>query len=84
LAEYVSRNSWSEAFEAVIPQRKYHDGKRKRRKLQNGEDASPALGDEDGEDSQDEDEEEDGLNAAEQGVEDDKISESQVQPEDTN
>ena len=60
LVEYVTRNSWAEAFEAVIPQRKYHDGKRKRRKAPNGESASPGLSiqDEDeydsGEDEEDE------------------------------
>ena len=36
MVEYVSRQSWAEAFEAVIPQRKYHDGKRKRGKGQDG------------------------------------------------
>ena len=61
LVEYVARNSWAEAFEAVIPQRKYHDGKKKRRKALNGESASPGVSiqDEDEYESGDEDEEED-------------------------
>ena len=56
LVEFITRNSWSEAFEAVIPQRKYHDGKRKRRKGIDGESASPGMQDEDGDESEDENE----------------------------
>jgi hypothetical protein len=37
LVEYVNRQSWAEAFHTVIPQRKYHDGKRKRGKNKDGE-----------------------------------------------
>jgi Ran GTPase-activating protein (RanGAP) involved in mRNA processing and transport len=55
LVEFITRNSWSEAFEADIPQRKYHDGKKKRRKGENGESASPSM--QDGAGSEDEDEE---------------------------
>ena len=64
LVEYVTRNSWAEAFEAVIPQRKYHDGKKKRRKALNGESASPGIGlqdedeDDSGEDGEDEEQDE--------------------------
>jgi hypothetical protein len=56
LVEYITRNSWAEAFEAVIPQRKYHDGKKKRRKALNGESASPGVSMQDEDENEDEDE----------------------------
>lgn len=59
LVEYVSRQSWADAFEAVIPQRKYHDGKRKRGKGKEG--AAATGGSEVGSESESEmEEDEDG------------------------
>jgi hypothetical protein len=62
LVEYITRNSWAEAFEAVIPQRKYHDGKKKRRKALNGESASPGVSMQDEDESGEDDDEDEDMN----------------------
>ena len=38
LVQYLAVEDWAKAFDAVIPQRKYHEGKR--RKLEGGGDRS--------------------------------------------
>jgi hypothetical protein len=62
LVEYINRQSWSEAFEAVIPLRKFKPGKKKRK--------AEALGDGDGHDD-----EESGESAEEEGGEQDQEQE---------
>ena len=46
LVEYIHRQSWAEAFDAVIPQRKFEIG-RKRRKGPNGENVDVPVGSQD-------------------------------------
>jgi hypothetical protein len=63
LVEYVNRQSWAEAFHTVIPQRKYHDGKRKRGKNKDGEAIEGA------DSASDMDEDDDGGHEDREGVE---------------
>jgi hypothetical protein len=62
LVEYINRQSWSEAFEAVIPLRKFKPGKKKRK--------AEALGD-------GHDDEESGGSAEEEGGEEDQEQEQE-------
>ena len=60
--QYVALQSWADAFEAVIPRRKFQSGKKARRGKSGAGDEESKIGEEEGE-GMEEDDLEDGADA---------------------